>query len=592
MALKQQFLSAWNCTDAGGTTTVYANPLCGGRNVIQQAAGGVASHTAIMPAAGTIRNLRAMVTVALAGVATVAFTVMKNGVDTGLTLTLNSSTQSAESTTAVSFVAGDTITLKRVFVGTAPKLFVYSLEWEPTAADVSVYGWGNSGSDLSANQMDGVFCGGQGWSASGESQIDLLAIAGTLTALRMNLATAPGGVTSRTFTIYKNGVAQDGSGGTVDTRLTISGTSTTGSVSFSLSLVAGDRLAVFHTVSGVPAASKGSGTAAFTSAVANSWNICGDLGTTAISSAATNYHIPMGDGGTTGSSATESDVEFQCPITPLILSGLRVALDVAPGAGKSWVFTLRKDGADTAQTVTIADAATSASFGAGSEVTYTSGSKLAVKSVPSGTPTAPSGHRWAFAAAQAEIKGSAVFGVTGTVKASRAVLFSLDDAVNVLDEEGKLKVCGEAEVTDALTVEDAELRFVTVALSSGDILALRATPKTLVAAPGAGRLLEFVSAVLLLDATATAYVESAANLAVKYTNGSGAKVSDDIEATGFIDQTADTMTRARPKLDAIVAKSGCENQALVLHNLGAGEYTTGTGVMRVKVTYRVWSTGW
>lgn len=136
------------------------------------------------------------------------------------------------------------------------------------------------------------------------------------------------------------------------------------------------------------------------------------------------------------------------------------------------------------------------------------------------------------------------------------------------------------------------VRFAEVSISSGELLALRATPKTLVAAPGAGKVLEFCGAVLLLDATATAYVESSANLSVKYTNGSGAKVSDDIEATGFIDQTADTMTTARPKADAIVAKTGCENQALVLHNIGAGEYTTGTGTMRVKVSYRVWTTGW
>jgi hypothetical protein len=138
----------------------------------------------------------------------------------------------------------------------------------------------------------------------------------------------------------------------------------------------------------------------------------------------------------------------------------------------------------------------------------------------------------------------------------------------------------------------APLQTIEVALSSADILALRATPKTLVAAPGAGLLLEFCGGVLILDATATAYVESAANLAVKYTDGSGAKVSDDIETTGFIDQTADTMTSMRPKLDAIVAKTGCENKALVLHNLGAGEYTTGTGVIRAKVAYRVWTTGW
>jgi hypothetical protein len=135
-------------------------------------------------------------------------------------------------------------------------------------------------------------------------------------------------------------------------------------------------------------------------------------------------------------------------------------------------------------------------------------------------------------------------------------------------------------------------RWTEVAVSSVDILALRATPKTLVAAPGSGKVLEFLGSLLILDATATAYVESSANLSVRYENTTGAKASDDIEATGFIDQTADTMTTARPKADAIVAKTGCENKALVLHNLGAGEYTTGTGVMRVKVSYRVWSTGW
>jgi hypothetical protein len=137
-----------------------------------------------------------------------------------------------------------------------------------------------------------------------------------------------------------------------------------------------------------------------------------------------------------------------------------------------------------------------------------------------------------------------------------------------------------------------QTRYAEVAISSSEILALRATPKTLVAAPGAGLLLEFLSILLLLDATATAYVESSANLGVKYTNGSGVQVSDTIEATGFITQTTDTITTGQAKTDAIVAKSGCENQALVLHNLGAGEYTTGTGTLRAKVAYRVWTTGW
>lgn len=131
-----------------------------------------------------------------------------------------------------------------------------------------------------------------------------------------------------------------------------------------------------------------------------------------------------------------------------------------------------------------------------------------------------------------------------------------------------------------------------VTISSAELLALRATPKTLVAAPGAGNVLEFVSAILLLDYNSAAYVEGGNNLAVRYVNGTGVQVSEAIETTGFLDQTADTLTTARAKLDGIAAKAACENQPLVLHNIGGAEFTTGDSPMRVKINYRVWATGW
>lgn len=165
----------------------------------------------------------------------------------------------------------------------------------------------------------------------------------------------------------------------------------------------------------------------------------------------------------------------------------------------------------------------------------------------------------------------------------RTDLNTLDAADTALDTR--------VDALEAAPTADGALRWVEVAITSPQALALRATPKELVAAPGAGKIAEFVGMLLIHDA-ATAYVESSANLAVRYENTTGAKVSDDIEMTGFIDQTADTMTTARPKADAIVAKTGCENKALVLHQLGAGEWTTGTGTLRAKVAYRVVPSGW
>ncbi len=139
---------------------------------------------------------------------------------------------------------------------------------------------------------------------------------------------------------------------------------------------------------------------------------------------------------------------------------------------------------------------------------------------------------------------------------------------------------------------DGITQFAEVSITNAEMLAIRATPKTLVAAPGAGKVLEFVSAQLFFDYTA-AYTESTDNLAVKFENGSGAAVSQTIEATGFVDATADTITNALAKIDAIVAKTGSENKALVLHNTGDGEYGGGNAAnaIRVKVAYRVWTTG-
>jgi hypothetical protein len=134
------------------------------------------------------------------------------------------------------------------------------------------------------------------------------------------------------------------------------------------------------------------------------------------------------------------------------------------------------------------------------------------------------------------------------------------------------------------------INVATVTLTNAELKALRATPKTLVAAPGSGKVLEFVSAVLKLSGGTNALSESSDNMAVKFTDGSGAAVSNTIEATGFIDQTAATITTATQKQDAIVAYASAANKALVLHNTGDGEWGGNAAAdvtMTVQVTYRV-----
>lgn len=237
-----------------------------------------------------------------------------------------------------------------------------------------------------------------------------------------------------------------------------------------------------------------------------------------------------------------------------------------------------------------------------------------------------------IATAATPIIGSTVFGVHTTVTAGRAFAVGLDGNANVHDEEGKFKIFGDFEVTGDVTVggntlvvgggvslddladvalvaprvgsllryngsawtdagSEGATQWVDAYVPSAAVMTLRATPATVVPAPGAGYLLEFVGGVIFHDA-AVAFTETSDNLVLRYENGSGAQVSEPIETTGFIDQSTDTMTTIQPLADVIVAKAGCENKAIVLHNTGDGEFASGTGALRVKVAYRLWRTDW
>jgi hypothetical protein len=126
-----------------------------------------------------------------------------------------------------------------------------------------------------------------------------------------------------------------------------------------------------------------------------------------------------------------------------------------------------------------------------------------------------------------------------------------------------------------------------VTLTADEIKAMRATPPTILPAPGARRYAEFVSATLDLTAGSVAFTESADNLAFKYTDGAGEQISEDIETTGFIDQTTNQLCLVQPKGTAATVRALAVNERIVLHNIGNGEFGAGNGTMRVTLLYRV-----
>jgi hypothetical protein len=147
--------------------------------------------------------------------------------------------------------------------------------------------------------------------------------------------------------------------------------------------------------------------------------------------------------------------------------------------------------------------------------------------------------------------------------------------------------------TLASPVFSQELQTIRVNITNAQIKAMRATPVTLVAAPGASKWIEFVGGYFLLKAGANVLTESTANIGIKYKDGSSTQISETVEMTGFIDQATNQITTIRTKLDGIVATAVYANQPLVAHNLGAGEFAgnaAADALLVAFISYRVWPT--
>ena len=134
----------------------------------------------------------------------------------------------------------------------------------------------------------------------------------------------------------------------------------------------------------------------------------------------------------------------------------------------------------------------------------------------------------------------------------------------------------------------------TTTLTTSQVNNLRATPISLVAAPGAGLWLEFISATLSYNYTTTAFTVGAdEDFIIRYDAGAGSDLTVSIETAGFIDQTNDEIRHfpaaAWTVTDDVVT---IVNKKIEIFNTGAGETSNGgTSTLIVKVIYRVNATG-
>lgn len=133
--------------------------------------------------------------------------------------------------------------------------------------------------------------------------------------------------------------------------------------------------------------------------------------------------------------------------------------------------------------------------------------------------------------------------------------------------------------------EQLQIHSRRMVITSAQVLALSGTPKQIVPAQGADTMIEFVSATVYKPAgTAYAGVAAGEDIAIKYTNASGAQVNTSLETTGFLDQATEQLRLTR----AIVTEyTPVVNAPLVIQIL-TGEIITGTSPLVVTVHYRVY----
>ena len=190
-----------------------------------------------------------------------------------------------------------------------------------------------------------------------------------------------------------------------------------------------------------------------------------------------------------------------------------------------------------------------------------------------------------------DIDGGTIDGTTvGATSASTGAFTTL--STTSLTASGTISL--PAGEIDSAELDETLIRYTTVDVNAAEIKAIRGTPHEIVAAPGAGKVLQLLGGVLILDYGSEVLAESADNLVFEYDDGSAAVCSEVIECTGFLDQSADTITNIIQVKDNIDAAADIVNKNIVLFNNGDGEFTGNASddtVLKVMVSYRVHTTG-
>jgi hypothetical protein len=367
------------------TTGTRYYDIIGGTNTHQTLE---ASCQVVAAAAGDFRNFTARVTTAPGSGVTHTFTLRINGADTAATFTIAGTATTGSYTSGdVAVAEGDLVSFSvTVSGGTAASSSSWwaSLEFEGDTANQSLYGSHTGGGLGTMTRYAHPWMSTLNIDATRTNVEGIAAAAGDITKI---FARCTGnnvaGAEAVTALVVLNGVDQDGTGGTVDTRVTLNSGTQAANTSFTLPVVAGDLLAIKTSWTSGNTGHRFSFSLQFT-ATTDGQSQFSSRPTSAVDTSAVRYALVPADSRNWNLQTTEAAAAVYGGVTSFDLVGLAVYCYTQPGVGKSHAFTSFVTGAASGPTVTISGT-DQFEFATGT-VTVTSADTTTLRATPSSTP--------------------------------------------------------------------------------------------------------------------------------------------------------------------------------------------------------------
>jgi len=376
--MQTPFISGYSSQTLDDTDTEYNS--CWGAGYIWES-----NHlwrSQLIPASGVIKLLRVELTASPNGATkSYTFTLMLNGNPTALTCAItNAETSNEDIVNEVVVSAGDYISLRCAPANTPD---VVSAQWTmmfegDTSSESIVIGGDNGALNITSTQYNCLACGYNNWVSDETAIQQIIPTNGTIKNLYVRLSEAPANGGKYTFTLFVAGAPTTLTCGVTDPATTASDLVNT------VAVAAGQSVSIRVSPSDSPTATPYAYWGVVFVPATRGYSM--QLGSETAGPDDTDESFIQITPNPTANSWNGGLINVQQLTQACTLSNFFMAVDTAPGAGKSILFEISVNGIDSGVSVLLEDSDTTGNSGAASAA-VNAGDNIAIHATPTGTPT-------------------------------------------------------------------------------------------------------------------------------------------------------------------------------------------------------------